>query len=110
MDLGCFTGGKTVAWFERYKLQKITGIDIKNVYIDAAVQFADKHTVNADFKVSFGESLPFEDDTFDAILSFDVFEHVQNVQRTLHECYRVLKTGGRLFIVFPSYYHPKSLL
>lgn len=108
LDLGCFTGGKSVAWFERYKLQKITGIDIKDVYIDAAVQFADKHNVNADFKVCFGESLPFEDDTFDAILSFDVFEHVQNVQRTLHECYRVLKTGGRLFIVFPSYYHPKE--
>jgi SAM-dependent methyltransferase len=52
------------------------------------------------------ESLPFEHETIDAILSFDVFDHIQDVQRTLDECWRVLKPSGRLFVVFPSYYRP----
>lgn len=106
LDLGCFTGGRSVAWYEKYNLQHITGIDTKQVFIDAAKQFAYKHNIRSDFKVGFAESLPFKNDTFDAILSFDVFEHVQNLQKTVDECYRVLKKGGRLFLVFPSYFHP----
>ncbi|MGR3302592.1 MAG: methyltransferase domain-containing protein [Candidatus Scalindua sp.] len=108
LDLGCFTGGRGVAWVERYKLNHLVGIDVKQEYIDAAAQFAAAKKINAEFKVSKGETLPFEDETFDAILSFDVFEHLQNVQTTLDECYRVLKPNGRLYVVFPSYFHPKE--
>lgn len=108
LDLGCFTGGRGVAWFERYKLDHLIGIDVKQTYIDAATQFAAMKKIQADFAVAKGEALPFEDETIDAILSYNVFEHVQDVQRTLDECYRVLKTGGRLFVVFPSYFHPTA--
>ena len=106
LDLGCFTGGRSAAWFERYQLDHLVGIDVTQIYIDAATQFAAAKKIKADFKVAKGESLPFEDESFDAILSFDVFEHVQDLQRTLSECYRVLKTKGRLFVVFPSYFQP----
>jgi ubiquinone/menaquinone biosynthesis C-methylase UbiE len=106
LDLGCFTGGRSVAWFERYKLRHLVGIDVEQSYIDAARQFAAIKKVHADFEVAKGEVLPLGDETVDAILSFDVFEHVQDVQRTLNECYRVLRTGGRLFVVFPSYFQP----
>lgn len=106
LDLGCFTGGRSVAWFEKYGLRQISGVDIEEVYIEAAKQFGSIHNANTDFRIGFGESLSFEDETFDAILTFDVFEHVRDIQKTLSECYRVLKTGGRLFLVFPSYFHP----
>lgn len=106
LDLGCFTGGRSVAWLERYEIAKISGIDVKQEYIQAATQFAAKHNANSEFIVSHGEKLPFDDESFDAVLSFDTLEHVKNVQDTLSECYRVLKQGGRLFVVFPSYYHP----
>lgn len=106
LDLGCFTGGRGVAWFERYKLNFLTGIDVKQVFIDAATRFAALKKIPADYRVAQGEELPFEDNTLDAILSYDVFEHVQNVQFTLGECHRVLKKGGRLLVVFPSYFHP----
>ena len=106
LDLGCFTGGRSVAWFERYNLDKIHGIDVRDVFIQAAKQFADSKSVNAEYKVSKGENLPYEDSKFDAILSFDVFEHLVSVKKTLSECHRVLKKGGKLVLVFPSYYHP----
>ena len=89
-------------------MKHISGVDIRQVYIDAAIQFSTLRGIQADFEIGFGESLPFGDDTFDAILSFDVFEHVQNVEKTLHECYRVLKKDGRLFVVFPGYFQPNG--
>ncbi len=106
LDLGCLAGGRSIAWFERYDLQQIAGIDIKDEYIEAAQQFGAIHKANTDFKKSVAESMPFEDETFDAILTFDVFEHVQDIRKTLTECHRVLKKEGRLFLVFPSYFHP----
>ena len=106
LDLGCFTGGRSIAWAERYELAKVYGIDIKQHYIDAATQFAKVKGVQSEFRLGKGELLPFEDDKFDAILSFDVFEHVQNVEQTLLECNRVLKKNGHLFLVFPGYFHP----
>jgi ubiquinone/menaquinone biosynthesis C-methylase UbiE len=106
LDLGCFTGGRGAAWFERYQLGFLTGIDVKQEFIDAATQFARLKKIAAEYRVAQGERLPFEDNTLDAILSYDVFEHVQNVRHTLGECHRVLKKGGRLFVVFPGYFHP----
>jgi len=106
LDLGCFTGGRGAAWFERYGLGFLTGIDVKQEFIDAAKQFAALRKIPAAYRVAVGEDLPFEDDSLDAILSYDVFEHVQNVRYTLGECHRVLKKGGRLFVVFPGYFHP----
>jgi ubiquinone/menaquinone biosynthesis C-methylase UbiE len=107
LDLGCFSGGRSVAWKERYKISSIYGIDISDKFIESANQFAQfKKVDNYHYSVSKGEALEFNDNFFDAILSFDVFEHVQNLKTTLSECNRVLKEGGYLICVFPSFYHP----
>ena len=106
LDLGCFTGARGVAWAERYKLDKIYGIDIQDIYIEAAQLFAKIKGVNAEFICAKGGSLPFKDEKFDAILSYDVFEHVRDVEQVLSECDRVLKKNGKLFVVFPSYFNP----
>jgi 2-polyprenyl-3-methyl-5-hydroxy-6-metoxy-1,4-benzoquinol methylase len=106
MDLGCFTGGRSVAWCERYDPMLLVGIDVKQEYIEAARQFAEIKGVQADFKLARGEHLPSGGEEFDAILSYDVFEHVQDLSKTLSECHRVLKVGGQLIVVFPSYFHP----
>lgn len=106
LDLGCFTGGRAIVWYEKYGLKRISGIDISQVYIDAARKFAEHKGANADFHLGIGEDLPFKEREFDAVLSYDVFEHVQDLQRTLNECYRILKAGGYLIAIFPGYYHP----
>jgi ubiquinone/menaquinone biosynthesis C-methylase UbiE len=106
LDLGCFTGGRAVAWSQRYGLASISGVDTTDTFIEAAKAFARVQQVRAVFRVGRGEQLPFDDETFDAILSFDVFEHVQDPARVLAECRRVLKSGGRAFLVFPSFFHP----
>src|SRR6185369_8079866 len=106
LDLGCFTGGRSVAYFERYQFKRLLGIDVAPEFIEAATQFAQSKRVDASFEVARGETLPLASQSVDAILSFDVFEHVQNLRQTLQECQRVLRPGGRLLVVFPSYYQP----
>lgn len=106
LDLGCLVGGRGIAWYERYKLKKITGIDVSEDYINASKQLAKHKSINADYKLAKGESLPFEDESFDAVLTFDVLEHVQDLGKTLDECWRVLKPGGKMYLVFPSYFQP----
>ncbi|WP_414752449.1 methyltransferase domain-containing protein [Anabaena sp. CCY 9910] len=106
LDLGCFNGGRGIAWFEKFNMASITGIDVKHEYIDAAMQFAGLKNINAKYLLAKGEELPFADKTFDAIVAFNVMEHLQNVEKTLIQCDRVLGSNGVLCVVFPGYYHP----
>lgn len=106
LDLGCFTGGRGVAWIERYGLSHLYGVDVADVFIDAAREFAARRSAPAEFRVAFAESLPLEDGSVDAVLSFDVLEHVQDVPAALAECYRVLRPGGVCLLVFPGYFQP----
>ena len=83
LDIGCHTGGRSAAWAKMYNFSKLYGIDVEQNYIEAAIQFKDSMGFEGNFKVAQGEILPFENDKFDAVVSFDVFEHVQNLEQTL---------------------------
>jgi ubiquinone/menaquinone biosynthesis C-methylase UbiE len=43
-------------------------------------------------------ALPFDDDSFDAVLSCGVLEHVSHPDDSLDELKRVLRPGGRLYV------------
>jgi SAM-dependent methyltransferase len=47
------------------------------------------------------ERLPFADDTFDAVMSLNVLEHVKDPFQAARELMRVLKPGGELMCVAP---------
>jgi SAM-dependent methyltransferase len=49
-----------------------------------------------------GNIIPVADSSFDCVLSNQVFEHVENLDRVLTEINRVLKPGGVLLSLFPS--------
>lgn len=48
-----------------------------------------------------GHLLPFNDNTFDAVISEAVLEHVHSPVRVVAEIYRVLKPGGYICIAVP---------
>ena len=48
-----------------------------------------------------GEELPFEDNTFDAVFSLSVLEHVKDPFACARELARVLKPGGTLYAAVP---------
>jgi len=52
---------------------------------------------------AFGEGLPYEDNSFDLVVSFSVLEHTKNPKKVLDEAIRVLKPKGHLYFEFPNY-------
>jgi ubiquinone/menaquinone biosynthesis C-methylase UbiE len=106
LDLGCFTGGRAISWAEDYSFKEIHGIDINPVFIKTCNEMAKKKKIRGSFKLAYGEKLPFRDNFFDYIVSTDTFEHVQDINKTVNECYRVLKPNGKLLVMFPQYLQP----
>jgi ubiquinone/menaquinone biosynthesis C-methylase UbiE len=106
LDLGCFTGGRLCYWKEKFNFGTTTGIDINPVFIEAGTLFSTQKNLNINFQIGFGENLPFENNSFDFIISNQVFEHVQKIEDVMSECFRTLKPNGRLLLNFPQFYNP----
>lgn len=59
--------------------------------------------------------LPYPNDFFDIVCSFDVFEHIKNDKKAVLEAHRVLKKKGLLIFMVPAFNflfsaHDKALL
>ncbi|MBN1578284.1 MAG: class I SAM-dependent methyltransferase [Chitinispirillaceae bacterium] len=50
-----------------------------------------------------GETLPFDDDAFDCVTTFQTMEHVQDVPACCAEMLRVTRPGGCVYIRCPDY-------
>ena len=110
LDIGSGCGGRTAYYLLHGNPRSITGLDISQLRSSIA-QDSVKRLGTDDrisFAVGFGETLPFKDESFDLILSYDVFEHVDDLPHVLQECYRVLRNGGHLVALFPPYFGPRA--
>jgi SAM-dependent methyltransferase len=76
------------------------GAGRRDVYLSNVVNF---EVVNYDTTdvMGVGETLPFNDSTFDGVISVAVLEHVKYPFRCASEICRVLKPGGWLFCSVP---------
>lgn len=110
LDIGCGHGGRTAYYLLHGKPRSIVGVEINEARVSVARESVSKLCPDerVSFVVGVGEQLPLDDASFDMILSYDVFEHVQDLPRVLRECYRVLKPGGRVYALFPPYYGPRA--
>jgi len=64
-----------------------------------AVEQARQRTRGQVIKQGAEEPLPFPDSHFDAVTLLDVIEHLKDYRTTLASCHRVLKPGGKLFVI-----------
>ena len=56
--------------------------------------------------VAAGEQLPYADGAFDAVLSHEVIEHVEDDRLAAREMIRVLRSGGRVILFGPNRWYP----
>ncbi|HUN21558.1 MAG TPA: class I SAM-dependent methyltransferase [Anaerolineales bacterium] len=95
---GCGVGSY-VAHLSEYA-QNVHGLDIEFERLCEPVQPLD-NLVNG-----VGEQLPYASESFDAILSHEVLEHVQDDRQAMLEIARVLKVGGRAVVFVPNRWYP----
>jgi len=76
------------------------GAGRRSTYYDHVVNYeiVDYDTTDV---IGVGEHLPFHDNSFDAVLSLAVLEHVRDPFQCANEISRVLKPGGKLFCTMP---------
>lgn len=70
------------------------------VGVDIQVSGHDHSTSSVDFFYD-GKVVPFNDEFFDGVVSFETLEHVFEIRSILNELSRVLKSGGYLLISVP---------
>lgn len=68
--------------------------------IDLAVGESGWNYANLDYVGPLHE-MPIEDDSFDAVLCTEVFEHLEWPRESAKEIYRVIKPGGKLYLTVP---------
>ncbi len=76
----------------------VVGIDVSPDMIALA---SERCANRAQIEVSEGDAvaLPFGDETFDVVISTQVYEYVQDVAKALREAARGLRPGGRLLVI-----------
>lgn len=99
LDLGCGSGYGTRLFAD--DAHSVIGVDVA----DDAVAYANEHYVrdNLQYKtIPSDGSLPFADASFDVVTSFQVIEHVVDLQRYVSEARRMLAPGGLFIVVTPD--------
>ena len=92
LELGCGSGERTKFF---YDVCQVTGVDIvSKVSLKRKNRFS--------FFLTDATALPFEDASFDAIVSFDVVEHILDDEKFVHEAFRVCRKGGFFLIGTPN--------
>jgi len=92
LDLGC--AGGFMAEALTFKGARVTGIDPASQAIEAARARAKSIGQPIRYDVGVGEDLPYETESYDAVVCVDVLEHVSDLTEVLSEVARVLKPGG----------------
>jgi ubiquinone/menaquinone biosynthesis C-methylase UbiE len=103
LEVGCGTGTVSLAAKKKAgPAGQVVGIDIAPDMIQQARRKAAKAGLDVRFEVERIEAIPFPDNQFDLVLSSLMLHHIHGdaaKQQGMREIFRVLKPGGRLFIV-----------
>ncbi len=76
---------------------KVVGVDISKQMVDRAASKSTHPWLS--YQVADATKLPFEDDSFDVVVSTQVAEYVPDIEAFCSEVYRVLKPNGRALIL-----------
>lgn len=90
LDVGCGSKPYEILFS---KSKEYVGIDIENPGHDHRKE-------NIDFYFD-GKNIPFENESFDTVVIFQVIEHVKDLDKLLLEIKRVLKPKGKIIASFP---------
>ena len=96
LDVACGTGNAAIRAAQRGGT--VTGLDIVPALLDQGRALAAQAGVEVDFVEGDAEELPFEDTSFDVVLSTFGCMFVPDHRRAASEIARVLRAGGRIGI------------
>lgn len=79
------------------------GIDPAFRDIKVSTSLCELAAISSPFSLSYGEELPFSDNQFDIVCSFETLEHVRDPAQVIAEMARVAKVDGHVLLTVPNY-------
>lgn len=102
LDLGCGSGYLSFQAAGRNQEAQVVGLDIVSDALVANREHAKKENItNVEFISYDGIIFPFEDESFDMVITRYALHHFPTIQTSMNEVARVLKKGGRFFLSDP---------
>ena len=100
LDIGCGAGVDTIfAAMMVGPTGRAVGVDMTPAMLVRARESVQVMALeNVSFEEASAENLPFEDGSFDVIISNGVFNLLANKHRALAEAFRILKPAGRFMV------------
>ena len=96
LEIGCGIG--TIVAELTSQGHDVTGIDISR----EAITYGLKKYGDIKLQVQPAEMLQFQNEIFDFVLSFDLFEHIARIDTHIGEVFRVLRPGGYYLFQTPN--------
>ena len=104
LDVAIGTADLTIEILRAGKAQRVTGIDLSKEMMKIGTEKCRRAGLtNVEFIYGNAQQMPFEDNTFDAVTCSYGCRNFADLDAGLREMYRVLKPGGKLFILEFSY-------
>lgn len=98
LDIACGEGYGS--YLLSIQAESVKGVDISEEIIQHAIEKYKKP--NLEFKVGLAERIPYPDQFFDVVVSFETIEHLVSQKEMIEEIFRVLKANGKLIISSPD--------
>jgi ubiquinone/menaquinone biosynthesis C-methylase UbiE len=101
LDIGCGTGTLAVLLKQKYPSLNIVGLDPDPNALARAREKSTRAGVSVRFDRGFADALAYQNNSFDVVFSSFMFHHLESAHRekTLREVRRVLKAGGRFYLL-----------
>jgi len=98
LDFGCGAGGLSVALSRHDPEKRIHALDI-GVHAAAIIKQA---SCRVDFVQGSVLEAPFDDASFDLVISRFVIEHTIHPEKLIAEAYRILRPNGIFYLMYPQ--------
>lgn len=102
LDIGTGTGYLAFPLAKAYPEAMVCGIDIaESIIRENERRVQESNVSNLFFRVFDGIHYPFEEESFDLVVSRYAFHHFPNPENAVGQIYRILVSGGRALISDP---------
>jgi len=100
LDVGTGTGLLAIGLAKRIPSVEVIGLDLSDVVLELARDNVQKseELLRVSFEKGDAEDMPFEDGTFDLVISSNTLHLIKSPIKMFNEIHRVLKPKGRFFI------------
>jgi len=95
LDIGCGTGAMLAQLSVLFPDTSLYGVDASSEMLDIARQ---RLLSTIDLKQGWAEELPYADETFNTVVSCNMFHYIRRPDAALEEMLRVLRPNGTLVI------------